>query len=283
MATAQVSQGDVDVVVTALATNAQVTQTDVTVIFNFPSQEVDVSQYDVDLLTDAPSVPVEVSQYDVDVVIRGKVYNPKLRAWWFELDGHEFYVLRLGDLKSLVYDITTGQWSWWSSPALDYWRAGIGTNWTFSGDIPYNYGSNVVVGDDNFGILWILDPEQGYDDSVRAEEREVDTIKPFPRVATGQTLTKGRITIPCYQVYLTADPGEPAYIGASVTLSYSDDGGKTFVNASQPIVAEAGNYYQEFAWRSVGIVRAPGRLFRVTDDGAFAQINELTIYDNSTA
>lgn len=283
MATAQVSQGDTDVVVQALATNAQSSQADVTVIFNFPSQEVQVSQSDVDLIDEAPPVPIEASQYDVDVIVRGKIYNPKLRAWTFDLDGHEFYVLRLGDMKSLVYDLTTEQWSWWSTTALDYWRASIGTNWTSSGNIPYDYGSNVVVGDDNFGILWILNPEQGVDDSVREEEREQGIIKPFPRVATGQIITRGRITIPCYQVYLTADPGEPSYVGASVSLSYSDDGGKTFVNANEPITVQSGNYYQEFAWRSIGLVRSPGRLFRISDDGAFAQIDELTIYDNSTS
>lgn len=282
MATAQVSQGDVDVVATALAAGLQVSQYDVTVVFNFPSQEVRASQYDVDLIDEAPPVPIDVSQYDVDVIIRGKVYNPKLRAWTFDLDGHEFYVLRLGDLKSLVYDVTTKQWSWWSSPSLDYWRAGIGTNWTSSGNIPFDYGSNVVVGDDNFGILWILDPKTGYDDSVHSEDRDNGVIKPFLRVATGQVMTRGRITIPCYQVYLTSDTGQPAYAGASVALSYSDDGGKTFVNASTPITAEAGNYYQEFAWRSIGIVRAPGRLFRISDDGAFAQIDELTIYDTAS-
>lgn len=283
MATAEVSQGDTDVVFAAISAGIQMSQYDLSVVFNFPSESVEMSQYDVDVLTESPPVSIEVSQFDVDVVVRGKVYNPKLRAWWFELDGHEFYVLRLGDVKSLVYDITTGQWSWWSSPELDYWRAGIGTNWTSSGDIPYDYGSNVVVGDDNFGILWVLDPEKGTDDSVRENEREDGFIKPFPRVATGQVMTRGRITIPCYQVYLTADPGEPAYVGASVSLSYSDDDGKTFVNASEPIVVDSGNYYQEFAWRSIGLVRAPGRLFRITDDGAFPQINELTIYDDPTS
>lgn len=284
MATAQVSQGDVDVVTTlAAASEIQTSQVDVTVVFNFPSQEVQASQFDVDTVTQAPSVPIQSSQFDVDVVIRGKVYNPKLRAWTFDLDGHEFYVLRLGDMKSLVYDLTTEQWSWWSSPSLDYWKASIGTNWTSSGNIPFDYGSNVVVGDDNFGILWILDPEQGFDDSTRTEDRENGVIKPFPRIATGQVLTRGRITIPCYQVYLTADPGQPSYVGASVTLSYSDDGGKSFITASEPIVAQSGNYYQEFAWRSIGLVRSPGRLFRITDDGAFAQIDELTIYDNSTS
>ena len=125
MATAQVSQGDVEVVARALASNAQNSQADVTVIFNFPSQEVQVSQSDMDLMTQAPSVPLDVSQFDMDVIMRGKVYNPKLRAWPFDLDGHEFYVLRLGDMKTLVYDLTTEQWSWWSSPDLDYWKASI--------------------------------------------------------------------------------------------------------------------------------------------------------------
>lgn len=281
MATAQVSQGDVDVTFSAISPSIQSSQYDVNVVFNLPSEVVQTSQFDVDTITQEPNNPVQTSQFDVDVVVIGKVYSPKLRAWTFDLDGHEFYVLRLGDMKSLVYDLTTEQWSWWSSAELEYWRAGIGTNWISSGNIPFNYGSNVVVGDDNFGILWVLDPETGVDDAIRAEDREDGVVRPFPRVATGQVTVRGRVTIPCYQVYLTSDTGEPAYTGASVTLTYSDDGGKTFTTASEPITAEAGNYYQEFVWRSIGLVRAPGRLFRISDDGAFAQINELTLYDNS--
>lgn len=277
MATARVSQYDTNAVTEGVA-ETEVSQYDITVVFNFPSVEVRVSQYDVDVLTEAPSSPVMVSQYDMDVVYRGKVYNPKLRAWNFDLDGHENYVLRLGDGKTLVYDLSTEQWSWWSSGSKGYWRPSIGTNWTNSGSLPYGHGSNVVVGDDTFGIIGMLDPEYGVDDSTRAEDRAAGATIKFPRIATAQMTTRGRFNNPCYQVYLVGNMGRPAYTGATVTLSYSDDNGVTFSDAGAiPVVA--GNYHQEIVWRSLGLIRTPGRIFRIEDDGAVPQIDELSVYD----
>lgn len=284
MATAEVSQYDLTSVVSAISGSVDTSQYDLTVVFNIPSESVQTSQFDTSVIMErqGSEAPAQVSQYDVVAIVRGRIFNPKLRTWWFELDAHEFYVLNLGaDGKTLAYDLTTGTWAWWSTGDLNYWRAAIATNWTQSGSIAFDYGSSTVVGDDTAGILWVLNPLQGYDDPANSVDRENGAIVPFTRKATGQVLTRGRITIPCYQTYLVSDTGEPSYTGASVTLSYSDDGGKTFVNASEPIVVEAGNYYQEFAWRSIGIVRSPGRLFRITDDGAFAQIDELTLYDGS--
>lgn len=279
MATAEVTQNDVDVVFES-AFPLQVSQYDVDVIYNYPSEKVEASQYDVDVITESPSVPVEVSQFDVDVVYRGKTYNPKLRAWTFDLDWHEFYVLRLGDNKTLVYDLSTEQWSWWSSGLEYYWRPSVGTNWVSAGAIPYYNGSNVVVGDSNFGILWMLDPEQGYDDPTQPDMREAGVIRTFPRSATGQVLTRGRVTVQCFQLYLVGNNGRPSYPNAPVTLTYSDDGGQTFRDAGTKFVTN-GDYYQEFAWRSLGLIKSHGRLFRIEDDGAFAKIEELTLYDNT--
>lgn len=251
-------------------------------VYGVPSQSMRSSQALVSV-TFNQTAKIRVAQAHVLALVRGSINNPRLRAWTFDLDGHEFYVLRLGNNKTLLYDLTTQQWSWWSTGSLGTWRTNVGVNWLQSGSVAQNYGSNVVVGDDNYGILWVLNPEQGYDDSATDTDRENSIVKPFPRVATGQITVRGRMTIPCYQVYLTADNGQPAYTGASVSLSYSDDNGKTYVDASEPITVEAGNYYQEYVWRSIGLARAPGRIFRITDDGAFAKIDELTIYDNSTS
>lgn len=286
MATAEVTQFDItSVVSTAEAAAVQTSQYDLTVVFNVPSESIETSQYDAIAIMErqGDAAPVEVSQYDTVVIIRGRIFNPRLRCWWFELDAHEFYCLNLGvSGKTLVYDLTTDTWSWWATADLNYWRAAIGTHWNQSGEIAFNYGSSVVVGDDTAGILWVLNPLQGYDDPANQQDRDNGEIIPFTRKATGQVLTRGRVTIPCYQTYLVADTGSPSYTGASVTLSYSDDGGNTYTDAAT-IVSEAGNYYQEFAWRSLGLIRAPGRLFKITDSGAFPKIDELTLYDDPTS
>lgn len=269
------SQLDVALVVTSITGNINVSQYDVTAVYNFPSERVDVSQFDASVIG-LYETNVEVSQLDVIAVVRGNIFNPRLRAWWFELDDHEIWVLKLGGRKSLIYDLSTEKWAWWSNPEAEHWRANIGTNWTASGDIAYTHGSDVVVGDDSTGILWVLDPKQGYDDSFRPEERDLEMQLPFPRVATGQVLARGRNFIPCYEVYLVCDPGAPAFTGATVTLHYSDDGGRSYVSAGT-IVAEEGNFQQEFVWRSLGQVAAPGRMFRLEDNGAFRNIDELSI------
>lgn len=255
--------------------DVQTSQFDITAIYNYPSERVDASQLDA-VAVGLVQSDLQVSQFDVIAIVQGNIFNPRLRAWWFELDDHEIWVLNLGGRKTLIYDLSTEKWAWWSNPEADHWRANIGTNWTASANIAHDYGSDVVVGDDSTGILWILDPKQAVDDSFRQAEREADIKLPFPRVATGQVLARGRDFISCYEVYLVCDPGEPYFTGASITLSFSDDGGRSYVSAGA-IVAEAGNFQQEFAWRSLGIIGAPGRMFRLEDDGAIRQIDELSI------
>lgn len=217
-----------------------------------------------------------VTHSSVMVVYRGKVDNPKLKAWWYTLDGHDYYILKLGtDGKTLVFDLSTEQWSWWATSDSVRWRASIGMNWRSSYNLPFKFGSNVIVGDDSAGALWILDPEKGLDDIV-AVSGEV----PFDRVATGQSISRGRISLPVYSVYLTASLGKPDYNLNSVTLEYSDDQGNTYTVADAPQVAISGGYDQQFVWRSLGQITSPGRLFRITDDGAFARIDGLDVNTN---
>ena len=145
-------------------------------------------------------------------------------------------------------------------------------NWVSSGNIPATYGSNVIVGDDSYGILWILDPEKGLDDALLTDEEVA-----FPRVATGQMITRDRNFLPIFSVDLTGSMGVPALTDNYVTLEYSDDQGHSYVTADETYVVELGNYDQEFMWISLGLVRAPGRIFRISDNGAFARIDGLDV------
>lgn len=146
-------------------------------------------------------------------------------------------------------------------------------NWLSPGAIADDYGSNVVVGDDTHGIIWVLDPTQGWDDSVWSTNTEKQLFK---RYAAAQIISRSRTFIPVFDVYLTGSPGAPSYDGAAVTLEYSDDGGQTYVSAGS-IPVEVNNFAQNFAWQSLGRIQAPGRLFRILDDGAFARIDGLDV------
>ena len=167
------------------------------------------------VLRDGATPSVEVQQLTADGVVRGKVDNPKLRSSTYFLDDHEFYHIRLGDSKTLLYDTLTEQWTWWSSKDRSTWRPSLVMNWLSPGAIANDYGSNVVVGDDTHGIIWVLDPTQGWDDSVWSTNTEKQLFK---RCAAAQIISRSRAFIPVFDVYLTGSPGAPSYDGAAVTL-----------------------------------------------------------------
>lgn len=293
------TQGDA-LAVTSSTNTIRLTQFDALIALNFPTPFLRTSQmgalaaaksYAEDTYTSQASAFVAAANGEelrtslaaVLVAGRGRVQNPKLRAWTFSLDGHDFYVLRLGILLTLVYDVYSEQWMDWDAFEELYWPVNIGINWVGGvgllddiGDAR-GWGSNVLIGDDTLGLLWFLDPERPYDESFDGPLDPVQE-KYFTRVTMGQVPITGRQVLPCYAAWLTTDMGDPAYIGAGVTLEISDDAGKTFDNMGL-VTVTPGDNSPEVSWYSLGQIQAPGRLFRITDDGAVARIDGLEMND----
>lgn len=194
----------------------------------------------------------------------------RMRCWSFSLDGHDFAVFRLGSASSLVYDLTTNSWSEWASPALDYFRAHIGQNWLGASTATLASGSDIVAGDDASGVLWILDPEYGRDD------RSTTSSDYFERVVTGGLSVSGRDVVPCGAVTLDCSVGNPTQTGAAVQLEISDDFGHVFTDCGSVTVV-SGERDAVVEWRALGTIRAPGRVFRLTDNGATARIAGLDL------
>lgn len=218
-----------------------------------------------------PVTDIRTTNAKVLAFVKGRTENRRVRAWGFTVDGHDFYVIRLGEDSTLVYDDLAGEWYEWNGESLPYWRAHIGAEWVGQDQTTYaqGYAINMIAGDDTYGILWQLMPEQGYDD-----EGQSGTPSYFTRQVTGHLPMRLRATMQCGGVYLAADMGRPVYTGASVSLSISDDGGETYT-AVGSVEVVGGEYTAEIAWRSLGIIRAPGRLFLITDDGATSRIDGL--------
>lgn len=267
-------QAAVMVPYTMFTSDINVPQVNFMVPYNVPADSIRAAFAGVTIPYRRIAQELDVTQANAMVVSRGKIDNPKVIAWGYTMDGHDMYVLKLGtDGKTLVYDISTGQWAWWSSGETLRWRASCGMNWASSGQLPQQYGSNVVVGDDSAGILWILNPLKGLDDTLIDNTDEAT----FPRVATGQMITRDRNFLQVFSVNLTASLGDPSLTDNTVTLEYSDDQGHSYVTADEPQVAYSSNYDQDFMWLSLGLVRSPGRIFRITDNGAFARIDGLDV------
>jgi hypothetical protein len=244
-------------------------------IINYPAEEVRFTGIRT-RATVFSTIDAILTGIRVRAIVRGRIANPRIRAWTFTLDGHDFYVLRLGDTLTLVYDVYSEQWMEWADLGKPFWRPNLGINWTGGDRLAPDYGSNVLVGDDTFGLLWFLDPEQPSDEHPD-ELNPVQEIY-FDRIVMGQMMVKGRETMPVYAAWLTTDMGAPAYVGAGVTLEISDDSGVSFFDCGTIEVTLDTNT-PELSWYSLGLISAPGRLFRITDDGAITRIDALEVND----
>lgn len=245
-------------------------------VFGYPAEFVSVSSI-VSIPVVQKPVGVDVSGVTAVAVYRGKVEYHTLQSWTFSLDGHDFYVLRVGEQECLLYDLSTQTWSTWRSPGNLIWRARDGISWRgMTTVLRDEFHSNIVAGDDVGGTLWIMDPEANMDDTPFPELPPA----PFPREVMTQSVMRGRAAAACYEVYVSASMGAPAFTGAGVSLLTSDDGGASF-SSHGAIAVQPDNYKQELSWRSLGLITAPGRLFWIKDDGAVKRIDSVEMEDGS--
>lgn len=274
----QTSQSDVTVVTAGVTGNTQVAQSDVAVVFNLPSLGVEVSYADLSYIMNAAG-DIQLSQMDVIVVYRGRVADPRVIAWTFTLDGHDFYVLRLGMVETLVYDTLSQQWYVWGSETSDLWRAYSGINWRGAQRWARQFGSDVIVGDDGNGALYLLNPDADTDDDATSgDERQL----PFQREFVAQYVMSGGYDFePCYGIQVFGSIGQTDAT-QEVTLEVSDNRGQSYVTAG---VREAvpDSFDFRLQWQSLGSMRAPGRLFKVTDYGALHRVDavEMFVQDGS--
>lgn len=196
----------------------------------------------------------------------------RVRVWGFKLDGHTYYNLRLGDEGGThTFDLTTGQWAEWQTPGETRWRPHVGCNWVgMAGTINLG-GSDIVCGDDTTGTLWVVDPDTFTDDNAVS-----GLPQSFDRVVTGGIPLNGREVAPCNAVTMNLSLGSPSISGALITLETSDDMGRNYVNHGS-IEIEADAFDQVIEWRSLGLMKQPGRVFRFTDNGVAVRISSADL------
>lgn len=247
------------------AVSTDVTQGTVLAAAAYPAQQATVSQADVQYLADGGGFDY-LSQAFVLVAAAGRVSDPRVRSWTFTLDGHDFYVLRLGNVETLVYDVHSEQWYVWGSDTSYLWRAYSGCNWLAGDNFANVYGSNVVVGDDGNGSIYLLNPDSDTDDDAVLGSALPRT---FSRRLDVQMPLKGFDSVSCFDVVLEGSIGENT---DSVNLSYSDDRGNSFTDAGD-IQLTKDTYNTRLRWQSLGSASSPGRIYSIADDGALRRID----------
>jgi hypothetical protein len=274
--TLNVSKAYVASVTGGATSELQLSKAFVAAVTNYPTEEVQSSKVYVTAVTGGTTENVQVSKAYVTVVAKGRVDNPNIRAWTYTLDGHDYYVLRLGTDATLVFDLTTEQVAVFGSGDTDLWRAFTGQNWQGGNFLSQNYGSNVLVGDDGNGALYFLNPDRLYDDDALQGS---ETPRDFPRTVTGQVVTRSFDAVPCYGVLLGGAIGEATDAAlTAVTLYTSDDQGHTW-DEHDTLTVDNADYDARLEWWSLGSIFAPGRLFKVQDRGALKRIDFLEMVD----
>lgn len=181
------------------------------------------------------------------------------RAWTFVFDGHTFYVLDLGPQGTWVYDIDTQQW-------CKFTTVGYGNSWNMKGGAVWRNG-RVVACDSVTGQVWEIVPTQTHDEGWR----------PVIHASSAGIPRRSRVHTAMEALRITASVGVIGEEGATFSLRFSDDNGKTW---SDPYTLELheNDFDGELAWRSLGSFMAPGRVVELEDTGGLIRIDGADVF-----
>lgn len=173
-------------------------------------------------------------------------------SWAFVLDGHVFYVLNDVNGHTYVCDLTTGQWHhWYTGDAPGQWNMYRGVIWR----------GKVIAGDSSDGVLWELDPDAMLDEGAFQIQRVVTAYQPV----------RGKGSVRQGSLRVTASVGEPTADPAVVRLRFTDDEGERW-SVTHERTLDPGAFGQVLRFRSLGRLRAPGRIWEVSDRGGLVRI-----------
>lgn len=200
----------------------------------------------------------QVSEIAMLALARAQPGKRALRCFEFDMDGHTFYVLHLGELGTIVFDTTSKKWAEWKTDLFNNWNCGYGTNWK----------SFIIGGALQGNMLYTIDPDWPYD----------DLQTPIVSVITGGYPMRLRNSIACDEIMITSSVGWASTVNAKMQLRTSDDFGMSFRDQGTLDLSNA-TTKTEVSWRSLGQIDAPGRIFELTDLGGAAQrINSMEMY-----
>ena len=172
------------------------------------------------------------------------------RAWTYQVEGHEFYVITFPNADiTWVYDLATQQWHKWL-----YWDTPTATYHRHRANCGIAFANKNLVGDWENGKIYSLDFDQ-YTDAGSPIRR----LRRAPHITTDlqrQYFEEFQIQ---FQpgVGLTTGQGD----NPQAMLRWSNDGGSTWSNEHWASIGRQGAYQNRAIWRRLGWSR--DRIFEV--------------------
>ncbi len=194
--------------------------------------------------------PERISNFAIEYAINRYATISDARAYTYEQDGHEFYVLNFPTADvTWVYDGDTQMWHKRS------WRDNLNVLHRDRGNCAATFVNKIIVGDWQNGNLYALDPTV-YTDAGGAA---------MYRLRRAPHLTNDLKNVKYQRFQLQFEPGVGLQGGQgsnpTASLTWSDDGGSTWSNEHWASVGKVGHYKNRTIWRKLGMAR--DRIFQI--------------------
>jgi hypothetical protein len=191
-------------------------------------------------------IPTRISTHAVEQTLVNQ-YVGDARAWTYQLEGHEVYVVSFPTLDlTWAYDLSTGMWHKW------LWVDDQNVYHRHRGNCHASFQGLNLVGDWENGNIYQLDPTN-YTDSgheIRRLRRAPHLISDYQRQYFSEL-----------QIHFQPGVGLPDGSAPQAMLRWSDDGGSTWSNEHWCSIGVQGAYKNRAIWRRMGQSR--DRIFEV--------------------
>jgi hypothetical protein len=166
------------------------------------------------------------------------------RAWTFQIEGHEFYVITFPQIDlTWVYDLTTGQWFKWL-----YWESDTATYHRHRANCGIAFANKNLVGDWQNGKIYSLD-----------FDTFTDAGAPIRRLRRAPHITTDLQRQYFDEFQIQFQPGVGLVVGQGdnpqAMLRWSNDGGSTWSNEHWVDIGKIGAYTNRAIWRRLGWAR----------------------------
>jgi len=191
-------------------------------------------------------MPTRISTHAVENTLVDQVITDA-RAWTYQLEGHEVYVVSFPTLDlTWAYDITTGMWHKW------LWVDSQNVFHRHRGNCHASFQGLNLVGDYENGQIYQLDPNNYTDNGneIRRVRRAPHLISDYQRQYFSEL-----------QIHFQPGVGLPDGSAPQAMCRWSDDGGSTYSNEHWTTIGVQGAYKNRAIWRRLGQSR--DRIFEV--------------------
>ena len=191
-------------------------------------------------------MPTRISTHAVEQTLVDQYINDA-RAWTYQLEGHEVYVVSFPTLDlTWAYDIATGMWHKW------LWVDEKNVFHRHRGNCHASFQGKNLVGDWENGNLYQLDPLNYTDNGgeIRRLRRAPHLISDYQRQYFHE-----------FQIHFQPGVGLSDGSAPQAMCRWSDDGGSTWSNEHWASIGVQGAYKNRAIWRRLGQSR--DRIFEV--------------------